>query len=211
MPWTIAASLGPDATGVGWVYQYVVRGAHDRADGAHRPHDHASFDRFGAHAAALHLVCKAYDITEVYGDKYAIGFHAAEWRSHGIKFTACERSTSENYLRVLPQLLARRVRLLDNTTLRNQLSSLERRVGAGDRETVSHPQHASAHDDVACACAGALAAAASRGSFDSSMNWVGSDATDLHAPYSDLELGRQLRYRELAMSFHAMRWQFPWR
>jgi hypothetical protein len=39
----------------------------------------------------------------------AIGFHKAEWRSHGIKFIACERSTSENYLHALP-LLAGRVR-----------------------------------------------------------------------------------------------------
>ena len=45
-------------------------------------------------------------------------------------------------------------------TLRSQLAALERRVGAGDRETISHPQHASAHDDVACAACGALVLAA---------------------------------------------------
>jgi hypothetical protein len=101
-----------------------------------------------------------YDITEVQGDRYAIGFHQAEWASHGIKFLPCERTTSENYLHALPLLLAGRFCLLDNMTLRSQLSSLERRVGAGDRETVSHPQHASAHDDVACAACGALVAAA---------------------------------------------------
>jgi hypothetical protein len=108
---------------------------------------------------------KLYDITEIQGDKYAIGFHEAEWRNHGIKFTACERTTSENYLHCLPLLLAGRVRLVDNITLRNQLSSLERRVGAGDRETVTHPQHASAHDDVACAACGALACAARHGKY----------------------------------------------
>jgi len=37
---------------------------------------------------------------------------------------------------------SRRCRLVDNMTLRTQLSGLERRVGAGDREAVSHPQHA---------------------------------------------------------------------
>jgi hypothetical protein len=52
------------------------------------------------------------------------------------------------------------VRLVDNVTLRNQLASLERRVGASDRESVSHPQHASAHDDMSCAAAGALMVAA---------------------------------------------------
>jgi hypothetical protein len=99
---------------------------------------------------------KSYGIGEVFGDKYAVGFHAAEWKAHGVTFTPCQRNTSENYLAALPMLLARRVRLLDNATLRNQLSSLERRVGAGDHERVDHPAHASAHDDVACAAAGAL-------------------------------------------------------
>jgi hypothetical protein len=108
---------------------------------------------------------KIYRVTEIQSDKYAIGFHEAEWRSHGIKFTACKRTTSENYLQALPLLLAGRVRLVDNVILRNQLSSLERRVGAGDRETVTHAQHASARDDLACAACGAMVLAASQLSF----------------------------------------------
>ena len=106
---------------------------------------------------------KLYGITEVQSDKYAIGFHEAEWNRHGIKLTACRRTTSENYLHALPLLLAGRVRLVDSVTLRSQLASLERRVGAGDRETVSHPSHASAHDDVACAACGAITVAAKPG------------------------------------------------
>jgi hypothetical protein len=123
---------------------------------------------------------RAYNITTIQGDKYAIGFHEAEWLRHGIKFTACERTTSENYLHVLPMLLAKRVRLIDNMTLRTQLASLERRVGAGDRETVSHPQHASAHDDVSCAACGALAAAAKGGKYryDGTLSWVSGDGDD---------------------------------
>jgi hypothetical protein len=105
---------------------------------------------------------KLYNITEIQGDKYAIGFHEAEWRGHGIKLIACDRTTSENYLHALPLLLAGRVRLIDNVTLRSQLSALERLVGARDRETVSHPQHASAHDDVATAACGALVLAATK-------------------------------------------------
>jgi hypothetical protein len=108
---------------------------------------------------------KTYNITEIEGDKYAAGFHEAEWREHGIKFIACVRSTSENFLSALPLMLARRCSLLDNVTLRNQLSSLERRVGVGDHETVGHPQNASAHDDVATAACGALVLASRRMSF----------------------------------------------
>jgi hypothetical protein len=101
---------------------------------------------------------KAYRITEVEGDKFAGGFHSSEWQAHGIAFRASQRTTSENYLSALPVLLAGRVRLVDNATLRQQLSSLERRVGAGDRESVSHPAYASAHDDCATSVCGVIAA-----------------------------------------------------
>ncbi|HWS98292.1 MAG TPA: hypothetical protein VN620_17655, partial [Candidatus Methylomirabilis sp.] len=99
---------------------------------------------------------RQFHITEVQADKFAGGFHADEWRRHGIHFVPCERTTSENYLHALPMLLAGRVRLIDNATLRSQLASLERRVSAADRETVSHPQTASAHDDCATAVCGLL-------------------------------------------------------
>ena len=52
---------------------------------------------------------------------------------------------------MLPLLLNSRARLIDNATLRSQLASLERRVGASDKESVTHPAVASAHDDVAAA------------------------------------------------------------
>jgi hypothetical protein len=121
---------------------------------------------------------KLYSIAEVQGDRYAGGFHADEWTRHGISFKACERSTSENYLHLLPQLLSGRAKLIDNATLRSQLASLERHVTSG-HESVRHPQVASAHDDVATAAAGALVAAADRLAYDPSMRWVdgSSDAS----------------------------------
>ena len=67
-----------------------------------------------------------------------------------------------NYLAGLPLLLARRARLVDNAVLRAQLAGLERRVHAGDRESVSHAPSAGAHDDVAAAAVGALVLAALR-------------------------------------------------
>src|SRR5262249_1546996 len=71
-------------------------------------------------------------------------------------FRKYEDTTSENYLTALPVLLARRVRLLDNKALRNQLTSLERTISATDKETVTHPKHGNAHDDVATAVCGAI-------------------------------------------------------
>jgi hypothetical protein len=102
---------------------------------------------------------RSYRVTEVYGDNHAGGFHSSEWAAQSITFRPFKDSTSDNYLAALPSLLARRVKLLNNTTLRNQLTSLERTVGTGDRETVSHPKHGGAHDDVATAVCGAITVA----------------------------------------------------
>jgi hypothetical protein len=114
----------------------------------------------------LAQLCKYYGIYEVYGDKYAIGFHESEWRRHGIRFIACEHTTGETYMMLLPLLLAQRVCLINNATGRNQLASLERHVGTTDRESVRHPQHASAHDDVAAAIAGVICVCATRGTYN---------------------------------------------
>ena len=116
--------------------------------------------------AELAQLCKCYGVYEVYGDRYAIGFHEFEWRRHRIRFIACERTTSETYMALLPLLLAQRVSLINNATGRNQLASLERHVGATDRESVRHPQHASAHDDVAAAIAGVIGVCATRGTYN---------------------------------------------
>jgi hypothetical protein len=140
-------------------------------------------------------LCKLYNITTIQGDKYAIGFHEDEWKRHGIKFTGCERTTSENYLHVLSLLMASRVRLIDNMTLRSQLSALERRVGAGDRETVSHPQHASAHDDVSCAACGPLASAAKYAAYPSDLSWVSNSGPDDTAAESFLRARFQSHLR----------------
>jgi hypothetical protein len=107
-----------------------------------------------------------YDVREVQGDKFAGGFHADEWARQDIRFKPCERTTSENYLAALPLLLSGRVRLIDNVVLRQQFAGLERRVHVGTRESVTHAASYSAHDDVACAAAGALVMAGARKGYD---------------------------------------------
>jgi hypothetical protein len=59
-------------------------------------------------------VLRLYGVHEVQSDAFAGGFHSSEWLRHGIRFVACERTTSENYLSVLPDFLAGRCRLIDN-------------------------------------------------------------------------------------------------
>jgi hypothetical protein len=103
---------------------------------------------------------KLFGVYEVRGDAFGGGLVSDEWQRNGITFKPADFTTSETYLRALPILLAQRCRLLDNATLRRQLTALERSV-TGTRETVSHPNVASAHDDVATAVCGALVAAGS--------------------------------------------------
>jgi hypothetical protein len=105
--------------------------------------------------AELAQTLRGYGITEVWGDRTAGGFHSSEWARNGFVFRPLPHDTSENYLRALPVLLAGRARLIDNATLRAQLTALERHVLAS-KEVVQHPSVASAHDDVSCAACAAL-------------------------------------------------------
>jgi hypothetical protein len=132
--------------------------------------------------AELAKLCKRYGITEVEGDKFAGGFHADEWQRHGIRFKPCERTTSENYLHVLPLLLNGRARLLDNATLRAQLAGLERKMQASGHEVVSHAQVSGAHDDLATAAAGALVAAGSGYTYDTLYRAWDPDYRDADLP-----------------------------
>jgi hypothetical protein len=133
--------------------------------------------------AELAALCKRYNITEVTGDKFAGGFHADEWARHGIRFKACENTTSENYLQVLPMLLSGRARLLDNITLRNQFAGLERKVTPAGHEVVTHMQVSSAHDDLSCAAAGALAACGTGYIYDTQYRgWCDPDPTPAPQP-----------------------------
>jgi hypothetical protein len=95
---------------------------------------------------------KSYRVRKVVGDKAADGYRYT-WQDNGIYYEPSEHNKTEIYLRFLPIVLAQRVRLIDSPVLRQQLLSLERKV-VGGRETVDHPRHINAHDDVSNVCAG---------------------------------------------------------
>ena len=102
---------------------------------------------------------KSYGVYEVAGDQFAFELFAAEWTRVGIRAVKADFDTSGNYQRLLPLLLARRARLINNATLRTQLVSLERRVSpTTDRETICKPQYfrrPRRRRDVRCRRAGA--------------------------------------------------------
>lgn len=102
---------------------------------------------------------KRYGVGRVFGDRYGGTWVASTFTKAGIAYIAADRSKSEIYLDVVPQVNAGKVKLLDEKRLKHQLVSLERRVGRGTgRDIIDHPSGAGQHDDVANAAAGALIA-----------------------------------------------------
>jgi hypothetical protein len=101
-------------------------------------------------------ILRLYRIGKVKGDRYSAGWNADEWARAGFQYEASELTKSEIYLAALPMLLSGQVRLLDNPTMRNQFTALERRVHSTGRESVDDNGSASANDDLANSCAGAI-------------------------------------------------------
>lgn len=113
---------------------------------------------------------KSYRITRVTGDRYGGEFPRELFRKHGIAYDLARETKSELFRDFLPLLNSLKVMLPRNDRLLNQIVSLERRVSAGGRETISHPEHA--HDDLANAVAGA-ARLSKYGGYRWEGDWIG--------------------------------------
>jgi hypothetical protein len=108
-------------------------------------------------------ILKEYRISQVTGDKYAIGFVEQAFRKEGIRYNTSDQDKSQIYLAALPLFSTSRAVLLDNKRLIFQLSQLERRSSPLGKDTVSHPERKNARDDLAnAACGGLVLAAAKR-------------------------------------------------
>jgi hypothetical protein len=108
--------------------------------------------------ATVAALMKSYGITEVFGDRYAVGFVAAELAKHGLTLQHTTKSRSDLYRELLPALRSQRVRLLDDERAAAQFAGLERRALSAGGERIDHP--AGGKDDLANAIAGALVMAA---------------------------------------------------
>ncbi len=98
-------------------------------------------------------ILKRYRLSEVTGDRYAGAWPEDSFAKHGISYRPSEKDRSAIYTDFLPQLTSGRTRLLDDARILNQLTSLERRTGAG-RDKIDHAP--GAHDDCANVVAGVL-------------------------------------------------------
>lgn len=94
---------------------------------------------------------KNYRLSKVTGDAYAGLWPREKFEQYGIQYQVSERNRSAIYQEFLPLANSRRVRLLDNRRLVNQLASLERRTGRTGRDIIDHG--IGGHDDVCNAAA----------------------------------------------------------
>jgi len=118
--------------------------------------------------ALIAATMKSYGISEVFGDRYAVGFVASEFGRHGLTLQHTTKSRSDLYRELLPALRSKRIRLLDNERAVAQFAALERRALSAGGERIDHP--ATGKDDLCNAIAGALVMAAAPAS--SAENWI---------------------------------------
>jgi hypothetical protein len=104
--------------------------------------------------AEFAAVLKQYNITSVMGDSYAGLWPREQFLRHELDYRTSDLNRSSLYLELLPLLTSRRVQLLDDQRLLNQLANLERRTGRSSKDTVDHGPTGS--DDVINSAAGAL-------------------------------------------------------
>ena len=99
-------------------------------------------------------VIKSYGLRVVTGDNYASEWPKERFRAHGVRYEKSPKPKSDLYREMLPLINGHRVELLDNQKLVSQLCALERKVSAGGRDLINHPDKY--HDDLINAVAGAI-------------------------------------------------------
>ena len=107
---------------------------------------------------------RSYGVNSVTGDRYAAQWSAQSFEKRKIRYVPSELPKSGLYGELLPRLMAKKIRLVDDARLVNQIASLERRTARGGKDSIDHPP--SGHDDVANVVAGLAAITArSRNTF----------------------------------------------
>jgi hypothetical protein len=102
--------------------------------------------------AELANVLKTYNVSTVESDRYAGAWPVEAFGQHGIRCIQSAKAKSDLYVDLLALLNSRRVHLLDNPKLINQLVGLERRTARSGKDSIDHAP--GGHDDIANAVAG---------------------------------------------------------
>ena len=134
--------------------------------------------------AEFSALLKTYRVQKVTGDRYAGEWPRERFRVHGIQYEPAAKPKTDLYRDLLPAINSAKIHLLDNARLIAQIVGLERRTARGGRDSIDHAP--GAHDDLANATAGVLAALQSGGSY--TLDFIGD--------VDDLELNRQWRFNQ---------------
>jgi len=129
---------------------------------------------------------KLYCIAGVCGDAFAGEWPREQFAKNGVAYQVSEKNKSELYLALIPMLTSKRVELLDNDRLKNELRRLERRRGRSGRDMVDHPARGS--DDIANSVAG-VAYLASQGAGDFMPESWGERVIDRDSDWGDTPSG----------------------
>ena len=113
---------------------------------------------------------KAYRIGELRGDRYGAEWVVEQFEKRGISYRPSEKTRSELYLELLPNLMSGSAELLDNPRLIAQLCGLERRTARSGHDSIDHGP--GGHDDVANSAAGAIVEAISRFGGGGVLGWI---------------------------------------
>jgi hypothetical protein len=105
-------------------------------------------------------VLREYGLAQVTGDRYSGMWCQQSFEKRRIRYLPSETPKSGLYQNLLPKLNSKKIRLLDNPRLINQLAALERRTSRGGRDSIDHPP--AGHDDVANVVAGLANVASGR-------------------------------------------------
>src|SRR5262249_2207033 len=123
-------------------------------------------------------LCRAYGVAKITGDRYAGQWPVEVFGKVGIRYEHSAKAKAELYIDLLPLINSRRVELLDNARLIDQLISLERQVSRGGRENIDHPR--GQHDDLANCVAGMCSIASRYGGY--TLEPFDPNFVDLDAP-----------------------------
>jgi hypothetical protein len=121
-------------------------------------------------------VFKLYGIRKVLGDKYAGEWPREQFKKHGIVYDPSAKPKSQLYSEFLPLLNSRKVDLLQNDRLLNQLVGLERRTARSGKDSIDHAPNG--FDDLANAAAGAITSCGVRKyNYVADLSWVSGNDT----------------------------------
>jgi hypothetical protein len=106
------------------------------------------------------------NIHSLQGDRYAGAWPVEAFIRYNMSYEQSAAPKSDLYRDLVPFLNSQRIALLDHPKLIGQLTSLERRVARGGKDSIDHAP--GAHDDIANAVAGLCAMLRETAEYD---NW----------------------------------------